>query len=74
MPKWQYRRIDLNELSPRSNDVQLLNAAGAEGWQLVAVTSNRIAYLKRPIGDAACAPDEPPSHSSSRRKGSPKTE
>jgi hypothetical protein len=27
----------------------VLNQAGSEGWDLVAVTGNRIAYLKREI-------------------------
>ena len=35
--EWEYRKIDLN----------LLNAAGAEGWELVGITSNNFAYLKR---------------------------
>jgi hypothetical protein len=27
----------------------MLNTCGADGWELVAITSNNVAYLKRPI-------------------------
>jgi DNA-binding protein H-NS len=29
--------------------MNLLNAAGAEGWELVGITSNNMAYLKREV-------------------------
>jgi hypothetical protein len=49
MPEWEYRKIGLNQHSARENDLALLNAAGAEGWELIGITSNNIAYLKRPV-------------------------
>lgn len=55
MPDWEYRKIDLNEQRPRSDELELLNAAGADGWELVSVTNNNIAYLKRPIEEVAPA-------------------
>lgn len=55
MRQWEYRKLDLNQLPRKSNDVDLLNDAGEEGWELVGITSNNMAYLKREVA----APDEP---------------
>ena len=49
MTVWKYRKINLSEQRPRSDELDMLNAAGADGWELVGITSNNIAYLKRPI-------------------------
>ena len=35
--------------------VDVRNQAGSEGWVLVAVTGNAIAYLDRPAGEAWAA-------------------
>jgi hypothetical protein len=67
MPQWQYCTIHLND-SERSEGVHAVNAVGKEGWELVVVTRNSIAYFKRPIDTPAYAPDRPQSGSSSRRK------
>jgi hypothetical protein len=53
VPEWEYSRINLNEVPRRTDDIDLLNDAGKEGWELVAVTANNIAFLKRPIGESA---------------------
>jgi DNA-binding protein H-NS len=45
----EYRKIALNDHSRRSDDIDLLSALGEEGWELVTITSNSIAYLKREI-------------------------
>jgi hypothetical protein len=55
MPRWEYRKIYLSELPQRTNELDLLNGAGKEGWELVAITVNGVAYLKRPI-EAPTAP------------------
>ena len=34
---WEYRKIALNQLSAKTNDVDVLNDAGDEGWELVAI-------------------------------------
>jgi len=47
MPEWKYRKIDLNLYRPQGDELDLLNAAGAEGWELAGITSNNMAYLKR---------------------------
>jgi len=44
--KWEYLKIYLGTL-PRTEDIDLLNGAGADGWELVAILSNNVAYLKR---------------------------
>jgi len=49
---WEYRKIALNQLSAKTADVDLLNDAGEEGWELVVILPNNIAYLKREMGEA----------------------
>jgi hypothetical protein len=47
--QWKYRRFNLCEQRPRSDELDMLNSAGADGWELVGITSHNVAYLKRPI-------------------------
>ena len=47
MPRWEYRAIQLNATPPRSEDIDVLNDAGEEGWELIGITTDYIAYLKR---------------------------
>ena len=63
MSQWEYRGIDLNDHGHKSNEIELLRDAGEEGWELVAITANQIAYLKRQVG----APTSP----GRRRKSAP---
>ena len=49
MPDWEYRKIDLNHPPREASDLDLLDTAGDDGWELVVITVNSIAYLKRPI-------------------------
>jgi hypothetical protein len=51
--EWEYLRIDLNQRRPREDELDLLNRAGAEGWELVSINTTNIAYLKRPVEEAA---------------------
>jgi hypothetical protein len=51
MPDWKYRKLHLNQHTPRSDELDMLNAAGRQGWELVSITSNNVAYLKREIED-----------------------
>jgi hypothetical protein len=53
MTQWEYRKIDLNQQRPRSDELEMLNAAGGDGWELVGITTNNAAYLKRPIEERA---------------------
>jgi hypothetical protein len=50
---WEYIKIDLNKQRPPGDELDLLNAAGTQGWELVGITSNNIAYLKRAIEELA---------------------
>jgi hypothetical protein len=61
MPQWEYRKINLNDVPRRSDDIDLLLDAGHDGWELVVVTANNVAYLKRQI-------EEQPVVRSTRRK------
>jgi hypothetical protein len=72
MPQWRYCAIDLNDLPRGSDEIDVVNAAGADGWELVAITGNRIAYMKRQTEDLADAPDAPPRRKV--RKVAPKAE
>jgi hypothetical protein len=47
MTTWEYRTIDLNDVPARRSDIDVLDDAGKDGWMLVLITANRIAYLKR---------------------------
>ena len=37
----------------QGDELDLLNAAGAEGWELVGITSHNMAYLKRVVAEVA---------------------
>jgi hypothetical protein len=47
MPQWEYTTVVLSKLPPRTHEIDLLNDAGEEGWDLVIITINGVAYLKR---------------------------
>lgn len=49
MVEWEYTKINLNELPRRTEDIDLLNDVGRSGWELIAITSNNLAYLKRKL-------------------------
>jgi hypothetical protein len=49
--RWEYRTLDLNDLPRKVGELDVLNDAGDDGWELVAITVNRIAFLKRQIED-----------------------
>ena len=47
MSHWEHRKIDLSYAPRRGDLIDLLNDAGKEGWELVALTPNAMAYMKR---------------------------
>ena len=47
MNTWDYLTLELSGLPKRTNLFDALNAAGKEGWELVAITLNNIAIFKR---------------------------
>jgi hypothetical protein len=59
MSAWEYRKIDLNELPRGRDEIDLLCAAGDEGWELVAIQPNSVAYLKRELDEMPSEPKTP---------------
>ncbi len=53
LPQWQYLNIDLNQLPRGRDEVDVLCDAGEEGWELVAILANNVAYLKRELDEMA---------------------
>lgn len=47
MTKWEYERIDLNTLPRHESEIDVLNVAGANGWELVSINSCNVAIMKR---------------------------
>jgi H-NS histone family len=47
--EWQYQKIILGDHHRRRDDIDLLCELGEDGWELVAITSNNVAYLKRKV-------------------------
>jgi hypothetical protein len=67
MPQWEYSKIDLNNVPTKSSDLDTLDDAGKDGWELVSITANNFAYLKRSLEDpTAAAP--PRAKPTTRRK------
>ena len=49
--EWEYRKIDLNQVPRKTDEIEVLCDAGEEGWELVTILPNNVAYLKRRIGE-----------------------
>jgi hypothetical protein len=56
MAEWEYRKISLSDVPRRGDDIDLLNDAGKEGWELVGISNNDVAYMKRQHGEPAPTP------------------
>ena len=68
MRQWEYEKINLSELPRKTEDIDLLNNAGQDGWELVGIVANNFAYLKRLREESAPAQEAPPLARSTRRK------
>ena len=68
MPQWNYRKINLNDLPRRTEDIDVLTDAGEQGWELVTISVNSIAYLKRSIEDPGSAQEMSAPTRATRRK------
>jgi H-NS histone family len=51
MSRWKYLKIRLNDYSRKNDDIELLCDAGKNGWELVVILPNNVAYLKRRVDD-----------------------
>ena len=58
MPSWRYRLIDLANLPRWTRELDLLNEAGKDGWELVIINPNNVAYLRRAVDTQTNAPDD----------------
>ena len=54
--RWEYRTINIFDLARGERELEILNAAGAEGWELIMIAVNGIATLKRPVVEDKPAP------------------
>jgi hypothetical protein len=61
MPQWEYQKLNLNDTPRKTDEIDVLNDAGQDGWELVAITPNNVAILKRPVEQPS------PAKSASRR-------
>lgn len=66
MPKWEYLVIDLSDLPRRIDEIDLLNDAGVNGWELVGITTNNKAYLKRQVAESGAPSAMPPRRKTSK--------
>jgi hypothetical protein len=55
MHQWEYEKLALNDLPRKTDEIDVLNDAGKDGWELIAITPNNVAILKRPIVRPAAA-------------------
>ena len=55
MRQWKYLRLDLNAAPRRGNEIDMLNGAGSDGWELAAINRNGVAILKREISQSVRA-------------------
>jgi len=67
---WEYTKIALNEVPRRGDDIDLLRDAGEEGWELVAILENNVAYLKREVMASASETAERVSEQTGQRASS----
>jgi hypothetical protein len=42
----EYLKIALNDHHRQQDEIDLLCDAGADGWELIAITANNVAYLQ----------------------------
>jgi len=49
--EWEYQKIDLNQLTRQTDEIDLLCKAGEDGWELVVIVANNVAYLKRELDE-----------------------
>jgi hypothetical protein len=70
MDKWEYTKLDLNQVSKGMASIDVLNEAGIQGWELVSITVNNQAILKRWLPNTAVQEPARASERSSSRRAS----
>ena len=68
MLQWEYTKINLNDAPRKTEDIDLLNGAGEQGWELSAISPNNMAYLKRALEEPALAQEAVTPARTTRRK------
>jgi hypothetical protein len=56
MHQREYQKVDLNDVTRKHDEIDILNDAGKDGWELVTITTNNMAILKRQVPEPAAAP------------------
>jgi hypothetical protein len=59
MPQWEYQKLNLNDVPAKVDEIDLLNDAGRDGWELIVITPNKLAILKREFPLAPLANSTP---------------
>lgn len=49
MSEWEYLTINIGEVPDHSPATAVLNDLGRDGWELVCIVANGLAYLKREV-------------------------
>ena len=70
--EWEYRKLDLNDLPRKGSDIDVLNEAGKDAWELVTITVHHIAYVKREVPGLSHARTVESEPKARRGKTSPK--
>jgi hypothetical protein len=52
MPQYEYEKVNLGDLPRNADELDLLDELGREGWELIVVLPNNVAYLKRQMTPA----------------------
>ena len=51
--QWQYLQVNIFDLKRGERELDILNAAGSEGWEPIGLAVNGVAILKRPVVEDA---------------------
>jgi DNA-binding protein H-NS len=49
---WEYYELDLTNVPKRQSELDLLNRAGQQGWELIALLPPHRALMRRPLEKA----------------------
>ena len=64
---YEYRKLDLNPISAKLSDIDLLNEAGKDHWRLLFMNPNNIGYFIRDVPE----PEQPTRRARARTPTSP---